>query len=213
MNQNQQSKPRLRLNAKRITGFVMKFGVAVVVLAFLATHSINFFIFGFPAEQQYLAWLGFGLTGGGFIAYLVVFMWEADTDLKKWTALAMSGVSGIGEILTAIFGMQVETWQKSGFTMTQEDFNFMFIAVGILAFLHAAGLTAYMAGDKVIELFSDEDGDGVPNYRDRDYRGKPQGQQNQQRPQWQPAAETERPELQKTANPQNGDGQNHNRPR
>jgi hypothetical protein len=33
-------------------------------------------------------------------------------------------------------------------------------------------LIAYVAGDQLIEAFSDEDGDGIPNAFDRDYKGK-----------------------------------------
>lgn len=168
---------KIKLNAKKITGFTAKFAAAVVVLAFLALHSINFFTYVFPPDQAYYAWLGFGLTGGGFIAYLIVFLWDADSDLKKWTSLAIAVVSGGGEILTALFGMQVEAWQKSGFALTEEDFSYMLLAVGLLALAHGVALATYMAGDKVIELFSDEDGDGIPNAIDKDYQRKPKPQQ------------------------------------
>lgn len=179
-----------RFNAKKITGFVLKFAVAVVVLAFLGLHSINFFMFVFPTDQEYYAWLGFGLTGGGAVSYLVVFLWEADTVLRKWISLAIAGLSGVGEILTALFGMRVEAWTRAGFAMTETDFDYMLLAVGLLALAHAAALAGYFAGDKIAELFGDEDGDGTPNYRDKDY--KPNKSSSNQARTPQPATQTPR---------------------
>src|SRR5688572_22768831 len=127
-----------RFNAKKITGFVLKFAVSAVVLAFLGLHSINFFMFVFPTDQEYYAWMGFGLTGGGAVAYLVVFLWEADTVLRKWISLAIAGLSFVGEILTALFGMRVEAWTRAGFAMTEADFDYMLLAVGLLALAHAS---------------------------------------------------------------------------
>ncbi len=180
----------MRLTAKKLTGFVAKAALVAVVLAFMGLHSINFFMFTFPAEQSYYAWLGFGLTGGGLVGYLIVFLWEADTVLRRWMSVIMIAVCGIGEILSALFGMQIESWKKAGFELTEQDFNTMLLAVGILAFAHFFSLVAYFAGDKVIELFGDEDGDGIRNINDRDYKGNknkgsktprtPQGAPNQQ---------------------------------
>lgn len=169
-----------RINAKKITGFVLKFAVAAVVLAFLGLHSINFFMFVFPANQEYYAWMGFGLTGGGAVAYLVVFLWEADTVLRKWISIAIAGVSFIGEVLTALFGMRVEAWTRAGFAMTESDFDYMLLAVGLLALAHASALIGYFAGDQIAELFGDEDGDGTPNYKDKDYKVKNIRSNNQQ---------------------------------
>jgi hypothetical protein len=172
-----------RLSAKKLTGFAAELVAAVVVLAFLGLHSINFFTFVFPPDQLHYAWLGFGLTGGGFVAYLVIFLWKADTILKKWTALIISAISGIGEILTAIFGMQVEAWKKSGWALTEDDFSYMLLAVGLLALAHAISFTVYLAGDKIGELFADDDGDGTPNAVDPDYqRNKNKGQSASRQP-------------------------------
>jgi hypothetical protein len=146
------------------------------VLVYLGLHTINFFTFTFPPDQQYLAWLGFGLTGGALIGYLVIFLWAADTDLKKSIAVIMMVVSGIGEILAAGFGMTIEAWARMGWTMTQQDFDTMLLAVRVLAFAHALALVVYIAGDKIGELIGDHDGDGVPNMIDPDY--KPVEKQN-----------------------------------
>lgn len=178
-----------RLSAKKLTGFAAEFIAASVVLAFLGLHSINFFMFVFPEDQWHYAWLGFGLTGGGFIAYLVIFLWKADTILKKWTALIISAISGVGEVLTSLFGMQVEAWRKSGWALTQEDFNYMLLAVGLLAMAHAISFTIYLAGDKIGELFSDEDGDGIKDAVDPDYQRKKNKNSNNQPRQPQPATQ------------------------
>lgn len=166
------------MKAKKFLSSALKFSLLAVVGAFLALHSINLFRFVFPVDQQYLAVLGFGLTGFGAIAYLVMFLWDGATVLQRSVSLAMAVVCSIGEVAAALFGMQIESWSKAGFTLTESDFQTMLLVIGILSIFHFIALIVYFAGDKIGELFKDEDGDGVPNYRDRDY--KPQKQQPKQ---------------------------------
>jgi hypothetical protein len=166
------------MNVKRIIGGLVEFILAAVVLIYLGLHTINFFMFTFPPDQQYLAWLGFGLTGGALIGYLVIFMWAADTSLKKTVAMLMMLVSGIGEIAAAGFGMTIEAWTRMGWTMTEQDFDAMLLAIRILAFAHALALVVYIAGDKIGEALGDADGDGTPNFIDPDYKPEPKPQQN-----------------------------------
>lgn len=183
-----------RLNPKELIGIGFEVLIGVVVAAFFAFHSFRFWEWTSPIDQWYMAYLGFGLTGGAAIGYLVVFLWRAKTNLRKTIALIMMLVCVIGELLTAGFGIQVETWQKAGYILTQENFSFMTLIVQVLGFIHAIALIVYIAGDQVAEMFGDEDGDGVRNYKDPDYKGKqnkgsnkpanahqkPQGASNQQ---------------------------------
>lgn len=158
------------MKAKKFLSSTLKFVLLAVVAAFLALHSINLFSFVFPDDQQYLAWLGFGLTGFGAVVYLVMFLWEGATVLQRSVALAMTVICSIGEVLAAIFGMQIESWKKAGFTLTENDFQAMLLVVGALSIAHFFALIAYFAGDQVRELLSDADGDGVPNIIDPDYK-------------------------------------------
>lgn len=160
------------MTVKKFIGTGVKIIIATVVIAFLGLKSLDFFNFTTPLDQWYYAYLGFGLTGGGVIAYLIVFMFDADTELKKTIAIVMLAVCTIGEVVTAGFGLQVNAWQQSGFQMQEADFKAMVLAVQLLAFAHAIALIFYIAGDKIIEAFGDEDKDGIPNYRDADYKGK-----------------------------------------
>lgn len=163
---------------KKIIGAIVKIVLAAVVLVYLGLHTINFFMFTFPPEQWYLSWLGFGLTGGGLMGYLIVFLWDADTQLKKTTALLMVVVCGIGEVLAAGFGMTIEAWIKNGWTMTEQDFNMMLLAIRVLSFAHFIALVVYVAGDKIGEMFGDHDGDGVINLVDPDYKNSSSRQTN-----------------------------------
>lgn len=171
------------MKAKKFFGNTLKYALLAVVATFLALHSINLFRFVFPADQQYLAWLGFGLTGFGAITYLVMFLWEGSTILQRFVSLGMAVVCSIGEVMAAIFGMQIESWKKAGFSLTENDFQTMLLVIGLLSVAHFLALIAYFAGDKIGELFKDDDGDGTPNYRDRDYyknsNQKPQQPQHQ----------------------------------
>jgi hypothetical protein len=134
--------------------------------------SLDFFYFTTPADQWYMAWLGFGLTGGGVIAYLLIFMWDADTPLKKTIAIAMLVVCVLGEVATAGFGLWIDTWQTGGWQLTETDFRFMVTVIQLLGFIHAFALIGYVAGDQLAEVFGDEDGDGVINALDNDYKKK-----------------------------------------
>jgi cation transport ATPase len=158
------------MKAKKFLSSTLKFVLLAVVAAFLALHSINLFTFVFPADQEYLAWLGFGLTGFGAVVYLLMFLWEGATVLQRSVSLAMAVICSIGEVLAAIFGMMIESWQKAGFTMTENDFQGMLLVIGALSIAHFFALIAYFAGDQIRELLSDADGDGIPNYRDNDYK-------------------------------------------
>lgn len=160
------------MTVKRLFGFAAKIIVSVVVLAFLGLHSLNFFQFTFPPEQWYYSYLGFGLTSGGVILYLVMFMTESDTVLKRFIAITMLAVSLIGELATAGFGMQIESWRTAGYALTESDFQFMIIGVQILSLCHGLAMVAYFAGDKIITAFADDDKDGIPNAFDKDYRQK-----------------------------------------
>jgi hypothetical protein len=177
------------MKAKKFLSSTLKFVLLAVVGAFLALHSINLFTFVFPADQSYLAWLGFGLTGFGAVVYLLMFLWEGGTALQKSVSLAMAVVCSIGEVLAAIFGMQIESWAKAGFTLNETDFQAMLLVVGALSIAHFFALIAYFAGDQIRELLSDADGDGIPNIIDPDYKKSSSRQTN--RPMLTNAAETD----------------------
>lgn len=162
--------------AKRILAWIFMGLVLLIVAAFLALHSINLFTYVFPPDQQQWAWMGFGLTGLGAVGYLLAFLFLSKTVLQKVVALAMTIVCAIGEVIAAFFGMQIESWQKSGWSLTQSDVQTMLMVIGILGILHFIALIVHFAGDKVAEMFSDEDGDGIPNAFDNDYRPRPQMQ-------------------------------------
>lgn len=180
------------MKIKKYIGAAIKIVIASVVIAFLGLKSLDFFTFTTPAEQWYYAYLGFGLTGGGVIAYLLIFMWDADTDLKKTVAIVMLAICIIGELTTAGFGLQIDAWEKIGYQPNDSDFAAMVLAVQLLGFAHAAALVIYTAGDAIGKAFGDEDKDGVPNFLDPDYKkGKGSNQPRQQQPMHANAADAE----------------------
>jgi hypothetical protein len=180
------------MKIKKYIGAAIKIVIAAVVIAFLGLKSLDFFTFTTPAEQWYYAYLGFGLTGGGVIAYLLIFMWDADTDLKKTVAMVMLAICIIGELTTAGFGLQIDAWEKIGYQPNDSDFAAMVLAVQLLGFAHAAALVIYTAGDAIGKAFGDEDKDGVPNFLDPDYKkGKGSNQPRPQQPMHANAADAE----------------------
>lgn len=161
------------LTVKKFFGYAAMVVISVIVLFFLGLHSLSFFEFTFPDSQSFYAYLGFGLTSGGVVAYLVMLVTVSDTPLKKGIAITMLSISIVGELLTAGFGMQVEAWKTASFQLTQKDFSFMILSVQILALFHGLALIGHFAGDAIATAFGDDDKDGTPNAFDSDYKRKP----------------------------------------
>lgn len=128
--------------------------IACVVAAFLALHSLNFFEFVFPPEQFYYAYLGFALTGGAVVAYLVILKWGSQGSMNKTVSIVMLFVSVVAELLTAGFGMQVEAWKSLGYVMTNEELSYMILVIQLLGLFHALALILQVAGDDIWEAFS-----------------------------------------------------------
>ena len=168
-------------SVKELFGGLVKIVIAAVVFAFLGLKSLEFFMFTTPPDKELYAYLGFGLTGGGVIGYLIILMWDADTVLKRFISILMLGVCVLGELATAGFGLQIEAWKNSGLALTEKDFSSMVIAVQLLGFAHAASLIAYYAGDVIASAFTDKNKNGVPDWMERKNKGQ-QNQSNQNRP-------------------------------
>lgn len=142
--------------------YLAQFGkvvVSVVVAVFLGLHTVNFFGFVFPADQQMYAWLGFGLTGGAIFVYILILKYGSSSNLVKSVALVMLIVSTLGELAAAGFGMQVEAWHKAGFAMNEQDFTVMIRIIQGLGLAHAAALILMTVGDEVMSLFPEKSKD------------------------------------------------------
>lgn len=126
-----------------------KLVMVVVVAAFLGLHTINFFSWVFPDDQQMYSYLGFGLTGGALVVYLGLIKWGRLSPMSQAVALIMLAVSALGELAAAGFGMQIEAWKKAGWAMTQEDFETMMLVVQALGLAHAAALVVMFVGDDI----------------------------------------------------------------
>ena len=163
-----------KMSIKKWLALLLKLLLAVIVMFFLGSESLVFFTRVFTAEQWYMAYTGFGLTMGAMLVYMFLFLYDAETSLQKTIALLMVLVGVVGELLTAGFGMQITGSENSGFIFEESDLKFMILAVRVLMFTHAGALIFYFSGDKVIQAFKDDDGDGIPNILDRhDNRANP----------------------------------------
>ena len=123
--------------------------VILVVLAFLGLHTLNFFAWTFPDDQAMYRPLGFGLTGGAFIVYVLVFKYGAKTDLKRFVALSMIIICGLGELAAAGFGMQIEAYTNAGIQLTAKSIDLMIWAIRILGGIHAVALVLDFIGDDI----------------------------------------------------------------
>ena len=149
------------------TGLGTLGSLIVIAIAAVAGYYIYLGVFAGDAAP---------LTMGTTFVYMYFLLNDADTSLKRVIALAMMLVGVVGELITAGFGMQVEAWARIGYIMTTDDVDLMVLIIRILMGAQGIALLTYFTGDRVVEMFRDEDGDGIPNAFDKDYKG---GQQKQ----------------------------------
>lgn len=165
-----------KMDPKKLVAGAVKVGLIVVVAAFTALLSYNFWQWTFPPEQWYYAILGFGLTGGAVVGYAIVFKWDEATPLQRTISLGMLIVSIIGEIVTAGYGIKIEQWTRTGIVPTQEDFDFMQMAVQVLLLFHFVAVITSLMGDEVYYMF--ESKTGKDHNKDGHIGKPPKGNQN-----------------------------------
>ena len=184
---------------KRYLGYFMVVIAIVPVAMFLGMHEIAFFTNTFSKDNQALAPLGYMLTGGGVFVWIGILLWNAKSGMQKAVALVMICVCVVGALATALFNMYTNTMYDAGFELTKSDIKSMTLLIGVLAIVHMVALIMELAGEQIIQAWRDDDGDGIPNWRDkhdnRQDRNRPQQQQNQQRPVNQNANEVRMAEL------------------
>src|SRR5258706_4728241 len=149
-------------------GKLAEITIYLIVAGFFFTESMNFFYYAFPPEQQSIAWLGLGLTGGGMIAYFVMLKTgRADTPLKRVVVLGMIAVCTLGELATAGYGASVEMMKSAGLTITADGVKTFVLVIRILGLLHGIAAIAYMGGDEIAAPFADKDHNGIPDILER----------------------------------------------
>lgn len=145
--------------------------ITIGVMLFLGKHSLNFFTISFTGEDELFAWLGLLLTSGGVIGWLLVFLYLADTTIKRGVTLIMMVIAALGEFATAGFDMYLNAMKlEEGFQFAPEEIRTMATLIALLGLFTGFALIAYVAGDYIAEAFGDEDGDGTPNAIDKDYK-------------------------------------------
>jgi hypothetical protein len=144
-----------QMTAGEILGWAMGMGLFIVVLGFLAIHSLNAFYFIFKDSQEYLAPLGFGMTGGAMLVYLVKLVNSSNaSNLKKTIYFVMLFVCGVGEVLTALFGMKLGAANTGQYVLPQGTVDTFFLLVQGLAFCHFLAIVGEFAGDIIADMFS-----------------------------------------------------------
>jgi hypothetical protein len=160
---------------KKYLGYLFVFVAIAPVAIFLGVHEMAFFAFTFGTDsgQGFMSPLGYMLTGGGVFVWIGIFLWNAKSQLQKTVSLVMVFICVIGSLSTAIFNMYRETMIGAGFTLTMQEIKTMTLIIGILAIAHMLALILELAGQHIIAAWSDDDGDGVPNWLDKDNKPKP----------------------------------------
>lgn len=138
---------------QKFLGYTALAGVIAIVGSFLALQSINGFVFIFKDEQQFFAWLGFGLTGGGLVLYIPVFKWIARTPIQQGTALIMIIICALGELIVAGYGMRIESFAKAGIQLTETDIENMILAIQALGLVHGIALILEVVGTDIETAF------------------------------------------------------------
>jgi hypothetical protein len=187
-----------QMDPKKLVAVGVKWLLIALVAAFTALLSYNFWAWTFPPEQWYFAILGFSLTGGAVVGYAIVFMWDDGSPLQQTIALGMLIVSIIGEIVTAGYGIKIESWTRAGIVPTQQDYDFMQMAVQVLLLFHFVAVIVSYMGDRVAHMFELKTG---KDYNRDGYIGKPPNKGGGNRPQNAPVS---RPQTQGATQQQQG---------
>lgn len=141
------NKPKSKMGSI-FAGFMM-IVIGIGVMLFLGKHSLNFFTWTFSGQDEIYAWLGLLLTSIGAVGWLLDFLYMADTPLRNTIALAMTGISLLGELGAAGFDMYREAILTINQSLTQNDIKMMTIIVAGLGFVHGVALVIYVAGDYI----------------------------------------------------------------
>lgn len=89
---------------------VLFYVISGALLIYAATRSLDFITATLPNNQQIIGYLGLAATGGGMIAWLMVFMYKAEGLGQKITAGIMTALDMLGE-----FGLfTMDTLYQSG---------------------------------------------------------------------------------------------------
>lgn len=154
---------------KDIFGIAVEIIMALIVFWFMWSQSLEFFVFVFPAEKWYLAWLGLGLTGGGLLGYFIILKrGRADTSAKRFITLSMIVVCLVGELAAAGFGMQVEAFKKSGMDPNPEFIELMVNVVRVLGLFHGLALIGFFGWDDIAAAWNDKNANGIPDWQERE---------------------------------------------
>lgn len=141
--------------------------VTIGVMLFLGKHSLNLFMFTFQGNDELFAWLGLLLTSGGVVCWLAIFMWLADSVIRRGVSITMMFVAAFGEFMTAGADMYLNSLKVANFAWTENDLRTMTIAVAALGLLTGLALIVYAVGDAIVWAFQDDDKDGKINLVDR----------------------------------------------
>ena len=115
-----------KLDLRAFFGYIALAVIAIGVMIFLGSHSLEFFKLSMGKDNELFSWLGLLLTSGGVLGWGLIFHGLAQTIIKKGVAIIMMFVAAIGEFATAGFNMYINNMTLvKGFEFTAQEMRGM----------------------------------------------------------------------------------------
>lgn len=127
---------------------VLFYGIALALLAYAASRSLDFITSTLPADQQVVGFLALAATSGGAIAWLMVFLHTAQGTGQKVTSALMVVIDLGGEFALFTFDTLLTAGQN-GMTakLTTEDTQAVIIGLSALVAANIAATFAFHLTD------------------------------------------------------------------
>ena len=129
-----------------VLGSIAKWAAIVVVFGFSITLSYMFFLSITPHDKPWFTFTGLGLTEGGFVLWMAVFMLTRHDPVHKAIALVMSCACAFTSV--AIAGYQFYSLLSSEFALAHNAAVIQVISI-LLEIMFGAHITAF-----IIDMFA-----------------------------------------------------------
>jgi len=129
-----------------VLGSIAKWAAIVVVFGFSITLSYMFFLSITPHDKPWFTFTGLGLTEGGFVLWMAVFMLTRHDPVHKAIALVMSCACAFTSV--AIAGYQFYSLLSSEFALAHNAAVIQIISI-LLEIMFGAHITAF-----IIDMFA-----------------------------------------------------------
>ncbi len=129
------------IDMAHVLGMFAKWAAIIVVFGFSITLSYMFFLSVTPPDKGWFTFTGLGLTEGGFLLWMAVFMLTHHQPVHKAIALVMTCACAFTSVVIA--GYEFYMLLSSAFTLAHNALVIQAISI-LLEIMFAAHITAFI---------------------------------------------------------------------